>query len=135
MQSDHNQIYKLTAEANQKPEELYKLLGNFVFSALYKKLRRPKKLIIKLKGIGSWYLRKKRIEELVNLYPPKFKEFSENPGKFEKLDMFEYENKVEIYNILKERIKDYQDYITERNLIRKKRYETQTILTSKENSY
>lgn len=137
MQSNTEQIYKLTAERENKPEQLYKDLGNFVFASLYKKLRRPSSLIVKLKGVGTWYLRKKRIEELVNKYPPSFRETPEdreNLGVFEKLKLFEYENKVEIYNIFKERLKDYENYIAERDIIRKKRYATQKILTSKETS-
>lgn len=128
MQSDYNQIYKICAKREGKSEQLYKDVGNFVFSKLYKKMRRPNHLIIKLKGIGSWYLRKRRIETLVNLYPPAFKEFPESNNIFDKLRVIKYENKVEIYNIFKDRIEDYKKYILERNEIRKKRNETQTLL-------
>lgn len=135
MQTDNNALFSLTAERTGKEENLYKAIGNLVFSTLYKKQRRPNFLITKLKGVGSWYLRKKRIEDIILAYPPNFKEFPEETKDFgEKMKKLRYENKVEIYNLLKERINDYKEYIAERDVIRKKRYETQTILQSKEDS-
>ena len=56
MQSDYKEIARLTAQRTNKPEQIYKDISNFVYSSLYNTLRKPKSLIIKLKGVGSWYL-------------------------------------------------------------------------------
>jgi hypothetical protein len=126
MQSDHKQLYKLTAERTGNSEQQYKDIGNFVFAELYHNLRRPSHLIFKLKGVGTWYMRKKRMEIIVNLYPP---DFEKKPEDFKHpLALLKYENKVEIYNIFKERLEDYNRYLAIRAEIRQKRNESQILL-------
>lgn len=129
MQTDWNQIYKLTAQRTGKSEDIYKEIGNFVFKDLAKNIKRPKKLIIKLKGIGSWYLRKTRVQQTVELFPP---DFDKKPkeGDFI-LKVLHYENKVEIYNLFKERLKDYDKYLEMKAEIRKIRNQTQKLLEPK----
>lgn len=129
MQSDWKKVYKLTAERTGEKEQTYKDIGNFVFHTLYKKIRRPQTLIIKLRGVGSWYLRRMRMRGIVEIFPPNFeltREDFDTPYGFLK-----QENKVEIYHIFKERLKDYDKYIEIRDEIRKKRYETQHLLSPK----
>lgn len=127
MQSDNHQIYKLTAERTGKPSSLYKELGTCVFSCLYKHLRRPKSLITKLKGVGTWYLRRERIRILLEVFPP---DFEKKPEDFKHpLSLVEHENKLEIFKIFTERMKEYDEYIEQRNETRKKRYETEVLLT------
>lgn len=127
MQSDWKEVYRLTAERTGKSEQRYKDIGNFVFKSLYRHLRRPKSLITKLKGIGTWYLRKKRMEIVIKYFPP---DFEKKPEDFKHpLSLLEYENKMEIYQLFQERLKEYDVYIEERTKTRKKRYETQTLLT------
>jgi hypothetical protein len=126
MQSDWKQIYKLTAERTGNSEQQYKDIGNFVFQSLYANLRRPSHLIFKLKGVGTWYMRKKRMEVIVNLYPP---DFDKKPEDFHHpLALLQHENKVEIYKIFKERLKDYEKYLGLRKEIRSKRNESQILL-------
>ncbi len=126
MQSNTSEIYKLTSKRTGKSEQSYKDIGNFIFSELYKEQKRPSKLIIKLKGLGSFFLRKKRVQEIMNCYP---KEFSRTKEDFSSERQFlKYENKKEIHEIFTERLKDYEEYLQERNQIRKKRYETQVLL-------
>lgn len=126
MQSDWKEIYKLTAARTGKSEQRYKEVGNFVFAKLYETLRRPKTLITKLKGIGTWYLRRKRMRIVVDVFPP---DFDKKPEDFPtKLDLFAYENRVEIYRLFQERLEEYKKYIELRDEIRKKRYETQKLL-------
>ena len=128
MQSDYKQIYKIAAEENNISEQLYKDLGNFVFAALYAEMRKPSKLILKLKGVGFWYLRKKRMEIVLREYPM---DYSKTETDFSsKFGLFKYESKKEIHSIFKSRLHDYQEFITERNEVRKLRYESQTLLGS-----
>lgn len=126
MQSNPAEIYKLTSKRTGKSEQTYKDVGNFIFSELYKEQRRPSKLIIKIKGIGSFILRRKRVKEILNLYP---KDFSRTKEEFSTERQFlKYENKKEIHDIFTERLKDYEEFIKERNQIREIRYETQVLL-------
>jgi hypothetical protein len=126
MQSDPKEIYKLTAERTGKSEQVYKDIGNFVFAKLYSELRKPKKLIIKLKGVGNWELRRKRMRIAIDMFPPNFERQKEDfPSEVEFL---KNENKKELHQIFKERLKDYDEFIKLRDEIRKVRNETQTII-------
>jgi hypothetical protein len=129
MQSDYKVIYKLTAKRTGKNEVLYKDLGNFVFAEFYSMLRRPKSLITKLQGVGSWFLRKKRIVAIVDAYPADYtkkqEEFSSEFG------FLKNENKKEIHALFHERIKEYEEYTKEKQEIRKQRNKTQMLLKPK----
>ena len=120
MQSDWKEVYKITSKRTGKDEQQYKDLGNFVFASLANHLRKPMSLITKLKGVGSWYLRKNRIKTIVDLYPPDFEkteeEFQSNYG------FLKNENKKEIYRIFSDRLADYNRYIEKKESIKKIRY-------------
>lgn len=124
MQSDSKILYQLTTERTGKSEQFYKDLGTFVFKEIYSQLRRPKNLIIKVRGIGTWYLRKKRMEKTVYAFPPDFtkEEFETD------LDRINHETRIEVHNLFIDRLKEYEDYLKIRNEIRAKRYETQKLL-------
>jgi hypothetical protein len=131
MQSDTKEIYRITAEREGKPEQMYKALGNFVFSSLYKMVRNPKSLIIKLKGVGSWHLRKRRMEIIVNNHPrEELKPREEYPSEYSYL---EHKEKRERYELFSERLKEYNEYISIKREIQKKRNEAKVLLeTNKE---
>lgn len=119
----------MTAERTGKSLELYKAIGEAVFTSLYAHLRRPKSLIIKLKGIGTWFLRKRRMEILLEFFPP---DFDKNPADFQHpLSLIAHENKVEIYNILKNRMVEYEEYIRIKREIRKIRNSTGKLIEPK----
>lgn len=66
---------------------------------------------------------------IVQIFPP---DFERKPEDFNHpLTFLKHENKKEIYHLFKERLKDYDRYIEIRNTVRKKRYETQTIIPKK----
>jgi hypothetical protein len=127
MQSDNKIIYKLTAERTGKPEKMYKDLGNFVFAETSKMMKRPTSLIIKLKGVGSWHLRKKRMEIIVKDYPERDKERVREDYS-NAVDYQQYLYKKEIYNNFVERLKEYDEYLSIKKQVREKRYETQVLL-------
>lgn len=130
MQSDWKEIYKLTSERTQESEQKYKDIGNFVFARLYSHLRRPTYLIVKLKGVGTWHLRRRRMQIIIDEYPPKYDpKFDLEPTDiFSKLEILKYENRKEIYELFTERLKEYEEYIQIRNAIRKIRYKTQPLI-------
>lgn len=124
MQSDWKQIYKLTSERTEKAEQTYKDIGNFVFASLAANLRKPKSLIIKLKGVGSWYLRKQRMLTTVNSRVD-----TAQRTQFDNEEQLrEWLERMEIHNLFIARLKDYEEYLKLRDEIRQIRYKTQTIL-------
>lgn len=123
MQSDHKQVYNLTAKRTGKNEQMYKDLGNFVFTELSSILKKPKSLIIKLKGIGSWHLRKKRLEIFTSNYSDwEIDEFSSEDSI-----KFSIERK-EQHELFLERLKEYEEYMTIKKELRIKRNEVQVLL-------
>jgi hypothetical protein len=125
MQSDPKTIYKTAAEKSEGSEQLYKDIGNMVFKELYDMFRRPPSLIVKLRGVGSWYLRRQRMQIALEAFPATGPDLSvTNTNE----TLIRHENKKELHEIFKLRLKDYEDYIELRNQIRKERYGTQTLL-------
>jgi len=93
-------------------------------------MRRPQTLIIKLRGIGTWHLRRMRMRAMVEIFPP---DFEKKPEDFNTpYNLLKHENKIEIYNIFKQRLLDYEKYIEIRDAVRKTRYKTQTLLIPKD---
>ena len=129
MQSDYKEIYKLTAKRTSKNEVLYKDIGNFVFTELYNMLRKPNSLIIKLKGIGFWFLRRKRLAGVIKLYPADYEKKQEDFSS--EYGFLKNENKKEIHALFMERLKDYEEYAEEKRKIRTERNKTQVLLKPK----
>lgn len=122
MQSDHKEIYRLTSARTQVPVETYKLVGTFVQKAIYDTLRDPPKLIIKIKGLGRYYLRRKRMKITIDMYPPHYHE-----GKTPEFDteraFLNYLDRKKIFDLFSSRLKDYDTYIEKRDRIKKLRAE------------
>jgi len=129
MQADLKEISKLTAAKTKRSEQLYKDVGNFVFASLYTHMRKPSTLIAKVRGIGSWYLRRNRMRIIIENFPLDMEKTLENAAS-----IFKYENKKELRQIFKDRLKDYEEYIKLRDEIRKQRHVTQKLLTSEPQS-
>ena len=127
MQSDHKEVYRLTALKTGKSEQLYKDIGNFVFTELASMLKKPSSLIVKLKGVGSWHLRKKRMDIVIEEYPHMIKERSREEFTSE-IDYNNYLNKKEMYLNFQERLKEYDEYISIRRQVRIKRNENSILL-------
>lgn len=128
MQSNREEICKITSQRTGKEEQVYKDIWNFVFKQAASMLSDPKSLIIKLKGVGSWYLRKRRMEIVVS----EFTEFEDRPREEFDTD-YGYNSYLERkirYNVFVERLKDYEKYLVIRKEVREKRNEQSYLLTS-----
>lgn len=126
MQTDNKELYRLTADRTGKPEQLYKDIGNAVFTELARTFRSPKTLITKLKGVGTWYLRRSRMKIKLQYYPI---DFDRTEADFDTKDGFlKHENKVTIYRLFQQRLADYEEYVRIRDETRKKRHETQRLI-------
>lgn len=127
MQSNHQDIYKMVAEETGKPEQTYKDIGSFIFRETARMLREPTSLILKLKGLGSWHLRKKRMEIVVNEWtdrsePKPREEFTSDVA------YASYMEKHLRYINFQERLKEYEKYLQIKKEIRTKRNETGILL-------
>lgn len=125
MQSDEKNLYKLTSERTGKPIDLYKDVGSSVFSYLYSLIKKPPSIIIKLKGVGTWYLRRKRMQIVKNYYPENYDELPIGTNVESPLSIVKLENKKELFKILKERLIEYEKYLEERSEVKKERFKTQ----------
>lgn len=127
MQSSHLDIYKQVAAKTGKSEQMYKDIGSFVFKETAGMLKEPTSLILKLKGIGSWHLRKKRMEIVVNEWTDR----SEVKTREDFDSDVSYETYLEKhlrYINFQERLKEYEKYLEIKQQVRKKRNETQVLL-------
>lgn len=90
-------------------------------------MRNPKSLILKLKGVGNWHLRKKRMDIVVNQWTDRglvrSREEFESDGSYN-----EYLEKHTQYNLFKERLVEYDKYLILKEQTNKKRRETQVLL-------
>lgn len=130
MQTNHLDIY--TALAKEKGnEQTYKDIGSFIFRETAKMLKEPTSLILKLKGVGSWHLRKKRMEIVVNEWEDrsKVRPREEFPSD---LSYNIYLEKHLRYINFQQRLKEYEKYLSIKKQIREKRYATQVLLTPKD---
>lgn len=133
MQSDIKQIYKLAAERTFKSEQMYKDLGNFVQQEIANVLKRPNSLITKVKGLGYWYLRKKKMKDFIRMYPPYYD--IEGFSDFEsEAALKNFENKQELYLTFKARLLDYDRFLEKKAFIKQLRNEFDKISEGKEDS-
>jgi hypothetical protein len=127
MQSSHLDIYKQVAAKTGKSEQMYKDIGSFIFKETSRMLKNPSSLILKLKGVGTWHLRRKRMEIVVNEWTDRSEvktreDFTSDAG---------YNNYLEKhlrYINFQERLKEYEKYVEIKRQIRLKRNETQPLL-------
>lgn len=127
MQTSYSDIYKELAEENKIDEQIYKDIGSFIFKETADMLKNPSSLILKLKGIGSWHLRKKRMEIVVNEWTDR----SEIKQREEFTSQYAYEDyweKHKRYINFQQRLLEYDEYIRIKKEIRQKRNEVQTVI-------
>ena len=127
MQTNHLDIYKMVAEETGESEQLYKDIGSFVFKETASMIKGPESLILKLKGIGSWHLRKKRMEIVVNAWTDRAKVKTREDFSSE-ASYLSYLEKHTQYMNFKERLEEYDRYLQLKQEIRQKRHETQILL-------
>lgn len=134
MQTNLREIYEELDSA--ETGGLYKALGNFIFRETYELMKEPPSLIIKLKNVGNWYLRRQRMQiksAIMEIQDLKLEDKKREDFKFE----YQYKGflkDVSKRTLFKDRLKEYEAYVTERDEIRAIRYKTQTLLNGGETS-
>lgn len=130
MQTNHNDVYRVLGNGDEKLEQMYKDIGSFIFKETAYMMKDPESLILKLKGIGSWHLRKKRMEIVVNEWTDRSiivpQEETQSDSSYQ-----EYLEKHHRYINFKERLVEYEKYISVRTEVRKVRHLTQFIIPPK----
>ena len=112
MQSDYKELVKLTSWRTGVNERIYKDLCNFLFAKTAEEMKKPKNLIIRLRGVGSWFLRMKRLKIKIALY----EEFH-SPDWGQSIGV-DGEEIPEVMKIFRDRLKDYEKYVEKRKLIK-----------------
>lgn len=123
MQANIKSIIKDVAKKENMDADLLQAVASTVFKELRLNQEKPKSLIIKLKGIGSWFLRKQQMERKL-AFLEEYYHYSEHntpDDKSEKTAKY-WENK-EIKEVLEERLKDYDRYLSGKNEVKRQRLE------------
>lgn len=113
MQYTSVELYNDTSIKNDIPLHKVKFVGDIVFNAINKNLNHPEAIILKIKNIGKFYMRKNKLDSEIG-YLEGLSERDEKQNK--KLA------------ILKERLVDYNEYLEEKKKIKKIRHEHQSIV-------
>ena len=110
MQADIKTIAKKLSKEKKMDYDLIKAVGDTVFKYTGEVLKNPPNLIINLKGVGKWYLRKqqmeRKIEYLEDYYKYSTGVLPEPLGKY-------WENK-ELKEKLESLLPIYEEYLKEK---------------------
>ncbi len=129
MQTNHLDIYKMVAEEKGVSEQIYKDIGSFIFKETASMIKNPESLILKLKGIGSWHLRKKRMEMVISEYPDRGETKTREDFESDASYLYYLEKHIQYINF-KQRLQEYDKYLQIKREVREKRNETQVLLQS-----
>lgn len=132
MQIVINNIYKGVATNTNREYALVKSVGDSVFESLLKNIKKPKSLILKVRGIGSFYLRKQKLLQYIESYRRFYTDPTyETTIKAISDDAESYERKRQQYENFCERVEEYKEYSEKRKEIKQIRNLTQPIIEPK----
>lgn len=119
MQADIKTIAKKLSKETEYSYDLLKAVGDTVFKYTGEVLKNPPNLIVNLRGIGKWYLRKQQMERKIEYLEDYYKYSSgvlpDPLGKY-------WENK-ELKGNLESLLPVYEDYLFKKDQLRKLRKE------------
>lgn len=130
MQITSKEIYKKVSVDNNIPIELIKNIGDYVFNELYQFMQSPTALIVKVKSLGSWYLRKKKLEEFIFRHHTSFTK-DEIPEFSREESLERYLKQKAQYEVLLDRWEEYQRYKEKKEEIKEIRNKTQPFIKPK----
>lgn len=112
MQHTSNELYSDTSIENNIPLHKVKFVGDIIFNEINNSLKEPKAIILKIKNIGKFYMRKNKLDSEIDYL---LKNNEDNVHSYK-------------INILLERQKEYEKYLEEKQKIKKIRHEHQIIM-------
>ena len=118
MQYTSIELYSDTSIKNDIPLHKVKFVGDIVFNAINNNLKEPDAIILKIKNIGKFYMRKNKLDSEI--------EYLQKHMLFRALvheDRVKYERKL---SILLKRQEEYNEYLEEKKKIKKIRHANQT---------
>ena len=121
MQAESHHIYKKVFEKSGEDLDLITAIGDIIQKETAANLRRPENLIVKLRGVGSWYLRKKRMQSSYD-----------NLSKYEG-SKFREETEQYVAR-LKARLEDYERFLEKKRQVKEAKHEYYSKKSSESNS-
>ncbi len=128
MQATSKELYKEVSTSTGRELALVKSVGDAVFQGMFFFTKHPESLIFKVKGLGYWHMRKKKLDNYIHKY------YGTYTGEYISDDekaMREFLNNKRQFQILLERQKEYDVYLEKREKIKEIRYKTQPFLIPK----
>ena len=133
MQRVINDVYKTVSEDVNKSYDLVKSVGDSVFANLLANIKKPEKLILKVRGLGSFYLRKAKLASYIESYRRFYTDPTYERTQLAIAESLEtYENKQKQYQNFCERMEDYERYVAKKKDIREIRNKTQPVIKPKD---
>lgn len=120
MQTTVKQVYKKVAESILYSEEIVKSIGDQVFETLLENFRTPPSLIIKVRGLGYFYMRKNKLEDQIKNVETILAKASNEEYKSSEIPEL-LEKKIKLKELLLERQKEYNQFLEKKNIIKKLR--------------
>jgi hypothetical protein len=111
MQADSNYIYNKVSKEHNIDIEFVTSVGNFMQKEVANNLRRPEALILKVKGLGAWHLRRVRLEKSFNNLS------KVDPSTLKDDDS--RESLKEYLQLMKDRLDDYKVYLEEKSKMKR----------------
>ncbi len=132
MQALLNHIYKSVSTKSNKDYDLVKSVGDAVFKSLLHNIKHPSSLILKVKGIGSFYMRHKKLR----FHMESYRDFYTNPENEKQKNAIiqneeEFLLKQKQYLNLFNRVEDYKRYVAKKKMIKEIRNKTQPLIEIK----
>lgn len=116
MQYTHSELYEDASTKNTIPLHEVKFVGDIVFNAMNKNLKFPEEIILKIKHLGKFFMRNVKLNNELDLLGRRLAVEETEEGKKKLADRIE---------LLQERRKDYDAYLSEKGAIKKIRREYQ----------
>lgn len=117
MQTIIAKIYNEVALENELDLNIVKSIGDTCFQNLLKNFKKPPSLILKMRGLGYFYMRKNKLNEFVNRL-----DNSEERYKKEEFLIYEtpvfIEHRKELKKVLLDRQVEYQKFIEKKQIIK-----------------
>jgi hypothetical protein len=115
MQYTSNELYNEVSCENNIPLHKVKFVGDIIFNAINTNLKEPQAIILKIKNIGKFYMRKNKLDSEVEYLKGEL-EKEENPKQRDKLN-----------NLLLRQV-EYNKYLEDKQNIKRIRHGNQTII-------
>lgn len=129
MQITLNSIYEELAKERNQEYALIKNVGDTVFKSLLKNFKEPPTIILKVKGIGQFYLRHQRlINDLESRRDFYYNEENEKAIEVKKENLEDFLERKRKYKNFVDRLTDYATYIERKKEIREIRNKTQPLI-------